>query len=71
MNASWSPFRDVQSMKVGWKGRLRKHYRDYSSQLVWECLVFPQEDVEEVTRENNVWAALHTPGAQNELLKNW
>ncbi|TWW67376.1 hypothetical protein D4764_02G0004170 [Takifugu flavidus] len=39
-------------------GRPRTRWRDYVSQLVWECLGIPPDDLEEVAGEREVWASL-------------
>lgn len=36
----------------------RKHWRDHSSQLAWECLGVSPRELEVVAREREVWASL-------------
>ncbi len=40
------------------RGRPRTRWRDYVSRLAWERLGVPPEELEEVTREREVWASL-------------
>uniref|UniRef100_A0AAY5KR82 Reverse transcriptase domain-containing protein n=1 Tax=Esox lucius TaxID=8010 RepID=A0AAY5KR82_ESOLU len=40
------------------RGRPRTRWRDYVSRLAWECLGVPLEELEEVSREREVWASL-------------
>ncbi|KAK3510350.1 hypothetical protein QTP70_004939 [Hemibagrus guttatus] len=40
------------------QGRFRTCWRDYISRLTWERLGIPPEDLEEVSREREVWASL-------------
>ncbi|KAK3519769.1 hypothetical protein QTP70_003908 [Hemibagrus guttatus] len=40
------------------QGRPRTRWRDYVSQLAWECLGVPLEELEEVSGEREVWASL-------------
>ncbi|TWW71235.1 hypothetical protein D4764_17G0007180 [Takifugu flavidus] len=37
-------------------GRPRRRWRDYVSQLVWERMGFPLDELEEVAGEREVWA---------------
>ncbi|TWW57297.1 hypothetical protein D4764_07G0000160 [Takifugu flavidus] len=39
-------------------GRPRTRWRDYVSQLVWERLGIPPDELEEVAGEREVWASL-------------
>ena len=39
------------------RGRPR-HWRDYISHLVWECLGMPQEELDNVAGERDIWTAL-------------
>jgi len=38
--------------------RTRTLWRDYISHLAWECLRIPQEELESVARERDVWVSL-------------
>ncbi len=40
------------------RGRPRTRWRDYVSRLAWERLGVPPEELEEVSREREVWASL-------------
>lgn len=40
------------------RGRPRTRWRDYVSRLAWERLGIPPEELEEVSREREVWASL-------------
>ncbi|CAM4608815.1 unnamed protein product [Leuciscus chuanchicus] len=40
------------------RGRTRTRWRDYVSRLDWESLGVPPEELEEVSREREVWASL-------------
>ncbi|KAK0155927.1 hypothetical protein N1851_001531 [Merluccius polli] len=40
------------------RGRPRTHWRDYVSRLAWERLRIPQEELDEVAGEREVWASL-------------
>ncbi|KAK0135552.1 hypothetical protein N1851_028597 [Merluccius polli] len=40
------------------RGRPRTRWRDYVSRLAWECLGIPQEELDEVAGEREVWASL-------------
>ncbi|KAK3554945.1 hypothetical protein QTP86_001875 [Hemibagrus guttatus] len=40
------------------RGRPRTRWRDYVSWLAWECLWIPLKELEEVSREREVWASL-------------
>ena len=40
------------------RGRRRTCWRDYVSRLAWECLGIPQEELDEVAGEREVWASL-------------
>nr|XP_061826649.1 uncharacterized protein LOC133613269 [Nerophis lumbriciformis] len=41
------------------RGRPRTRWEDYLSRLAWECLGIPQEELDEVAGEREVWASLH------------
>ena len=40
------------------RGRPRTRWRDYVSRLAWERLGVPPEELEEVTRDRDVWVSL-------------
>lgn len=40
------------------RGRPKTHWRDYISYLDWENLGFLLEELEDVTRANDVWSTL-------------
>ncbi|KAK0152856.1 hypothetical protein N1851_005478 [Merluccius polli] len=40
------------------QGRPRTRWRDYVSRLAWERLGIPQEELDEVAGEREVWASL-------------
>jgi len=40
------------------RGRPRKRWRDYISQLAWEHLGIPQNELENVPGEKEVWVSL-------------
>ena len=40
------------------RGRPRTRWRDYVSRLAWERLGIPQEELDEVAGEREVWASL-------------
>jgi len=54
------PLEVFQSRPTGRRsrGRLRTHWRDYISQLAWECLGIPQNELESVAAEREVWVSL-------------
>jgi len=40
------------------RGRPRIRWRDYISRLAWECLGIPQNELENVAGEREVWVSL-------------
>lgn len=45
-----------------WKpwDRPRTCWRDYIYHMAWECLGIPQEELEDVAEEKDIWAALRS-----------
>ncbi|KAL1274594.1 hypothetical protein QQF64_027408 [Cirrhinus molitorella] len=40
------------------RGRPRTRWRDYVSQLAWQCLGVPPGELEDVSGEREVWSSL-------------
>lgn len=63
MSPGHHPVEIIHILQTGRRpqGRPRTQWREYLSNLAWECLGIPQEELETVAMEKDVWNSLLPP----------